>query len=245
MLSAASGRGSPDSEPSNLHMQLAAIPSPKHTEIRGLRPMSISPRYSAANESRRFLSRAKRRVLRAVGSDSKIFGIGHGRTGTHSLVSALETLGYRMMHKATDIDYAKLEQCDGGADHAFAARYVELDQKYPRSKFIYTDRSLESWLESCRRKIPEKLPCAVGTPKYEMRVRMFGYDQGLGYKEELLTGAFIRHRNQVMHYFKDRPTDFLVINIIDGEGWEKLCPFLRLPIPGVKFPHHRPRKLRA
>jgi hypothetical protein len=41
----------------------------------------------------------------------------------------------------------------------------------------------------------------------------------------------------VKEYFRDRPDDLLVMNICAGEGWEKLCPFLGLAIPKVKFPH--------
>ena len=33
-----------------------------------------------------------------------------------------------------------------------------------------------------------------------------------------------------------RPGDFLVINIPAGEGWDKLCPFLGLPVPDAPFP---------
>ncbi len=27
------------------------------------------------------------------------------------------------------------------------------------------------------------------------------------------------------------------MNVMNGDGWEKLCPFLRLPIPKAAFPH--------
>jgi hypothetical protein len=29
----------------------------------------------------------------------------------------------------------------------------------------------------------------------------------------------------------------LVMNIIEGDGWEKLCPFLNKEIPSVDFPN--------
>jgi len=46
---------------------------------------------------------------------------------------------------------------------------------------------------------------------------------------------------QVLHkdvfsYFKGRPKDLLVIDIPAGDGWEKLCPFLGVPIPNQSFP---------
>lgn len=174
--------------------------------------------------------------MRSAGG-AKIFGIGHGKTGTHSLVAAAGILGYKMIHRWGDIDHDELDTKDGGADNAFAAQFIELDQRYPGSRFIYTDKKLESWLDSCKRSIPNKKPSKVGSPKYENRVAMFGYDQGLGYREGLLSEAFTRHRQRVMDYFRKRPDDLLVLNIIEGEGWETLCPFLDAPIPDVEFPH--------
>ena len=41
---------------------------------------------------------------------------------------------------------------------------------------------------------------------------------------------------QVTHYFKDR-NNLLMLNICDGEGWEKLCPFLGINIPDENFPN--------
>jgi hypothetical protein len=30
------------------------------------------------------------------------------------------------------------------------------------------------------------------------------------------------------------------MNLVEGDGWEKLCPFLGVPVPSVPFPHlHR------
>ena len=40
-----------------------------------------------------------------------------------------------------------------------------------------------------------------------------------------------------MAYFRNRPADLLVINIAEGEGFEKLAPFLSRPIPAEPFPH--------
>ena len=184
----------------------------------------------------KFFGRTQRRDPRTQ-DNTRMFGIGHGKTGTKSLVKAARILGYDLMHHWGDIDYDELDRRDGGADNAFSARFVELDQMYPGSKFIYTNRRLEDWLESCKRHIRRKTPQEVGSPKYDNRVRMYGYDHGLGYREELLAEAYTRHKNQVLDYFQNRSDDLLIINIIDGEGWEKLCPFLDVPIPTLEFPH--------
>ena len=45
------------------------------------------------------------------------------------------------------------------------------------------------------------------------------------------------HNKQVIAYFKDKPSQLLVMNITEGDGWEKLCKFLNKPIPNKAFPH--------
>lgn len=47
------------------------------------------------------------------------------------------------------------------------------------------------------------------------------------------------HIKNVCEYFKNRPKDLLIMNIFEGDGWEKLCPFLDKPVPDVPFPHIR------
>lgn len=37
-------------------------------------------------------------------------------------------------------------------------------------------------------------------------------------------------------HFRSGEWDFLIIDIPAGEGWEKLCPFLEVPIPATPFP---------
>jgi hypothetical protein len=45
------------------------------------------------------------------------------------------------------------------------------------------------------------------------------------------------HIKNVIEYFKDRPEDLLILNIFEGDGWDKLCDFLSIPVPDVPFPH--------
>ncbi|MBU1849693.1 MAG: hypothetical protein KKH40_03100, partial [Nanoarchaeota archaeon] len=48
---------------------------------------------------------------------------------------------------------------------------------------------------------------------------------------------YYQHHEDVLSYFKNRPQDLLVINVCAGDGWEKLCSFLKLPVPNKLFPH--------
>jgi len=46
----------------------------------------------------------------------------------------------------------------------------------------------------------------------------------------------MKRESQTREYFKGRPDDLLILDICGGDGWEKLCNFLSLPIPSVDFP---------
>ena len=48
--------------------------------------------------------------------------------------------------------------------------------------------------------------------------------------------VYDRHHEGVMQYFKDRPDDLLVMNVLEGDGWEVLCRFLNKPVPDQPFP---------
>jgi len=41
----------------------------------------------------------------------------------------------------------------------------------------------------------------------------------------------------VLEYFKNRPNDLLIFAITEGDGWEKLCPFLGEKRPNTPFPY--------
>lgn len=108
---------------------------------------------------------------------------------------------------------------------------------FPGSKFIYTVRDHVSWLESC------KIHWAkIKTMRTESKIPGFAEEAELSlygtleFEPDKLSTAYYRHHDSVLEYFKNRQTDLLVLNIVGGEGWEKLCPFLGKHIPLVKFP---------
>lgn len=59
----------------------------------------------------------------------------------------------------------------------------------------------------------------------------------LDFEPEKLVAGHERHLHAVREYFRNRPGDLLVMRIAEGEGWERLCPFLGVPTPEVPFPH--------
>lgn len=163
---------------------------------------------------------------------NKIFGIGLGKTGTVSLKTALERLGFKIaLYPSGNTFFKQIDEADGAVDLSISCRFEELDEKYPDSLFICPVRDLESWLRSCSVQYAKPQRWNVLGTKY--RLMMFGTDI---YNREKFIEAYYKHEKRVKNYFKDR-NDLLIINIIGGEGYEKLCPFLGMEILNDKFPH--------
>ena len=53
----------------------------------------------------------------------------------------------------------------------------------------------------------------------------------------LFKEAYQKHIQHVQDYFAKRPQDLLNLNIAGGEGWERLCPFVRQPVLKLPFPY--------
>jgi signal recognition particle subunit SEC65 len=169
----------------------------------------------------------------------KVFGIGFHKNATSSLSAALRQLGYRVTgpnevrnpniaQEVYEMAYTLVEQYDAFQDNPWAIIYKELDKKYPESKFILTLRSTDEWIQSLVRHF--------GNEHTSMREWIYGVGNPKGH-EEIYISRYEQHNQEVLEYFKDRPDDLLVLRITEGEGWEKLCPFLDKDIPNIKFPH--------
>ena len=169
---------------------------------------------------------------------TKVFGIGFHRTGTTSLALALKLLGYRVTgenginnpeigKKAYEIASEYVEDFDAFQDNPWPLLYREMDADYPGSKFILTIRDEDSWIQSVLKNFGGK-----DTPA---RRWIYGAGDPAG-NEDVYLARYRRHNAEVQEYFKNRPQDFLVMRITEGDGWEKLCPFLGHPIPDEPFP---------
>lgn len=186
---------------------------------------------------------------------NKVFVIGENKTGTTSLHHALARLGLRSLHFGLD-DYALLrvhfesarrirddmyqakaggrpmlegyEEYDAFLDIAPVYRHFDvLDRQYPGSKFIYPDRDDESWVES-RRKHVLRNRIKQATGEIETNFLTVEPEEWLRQKRE--------HRERVERYFRSREADLLIINIVAGDGYHALCPFLGLPVIDEPFP---------
>lgn len=174
----------------------------------------------------------------------KIFGIGFGKTGTTSLTNAVRILGIGpVAHGIKYID--ELREVKFAADIFIAARWQFLAYAYPKAKFILTDRDTNSWLASTRRHYESTRRRSMeGTPtKWGLKIPLrTAESRWLVYKTttfdpEKFRVAMNAHRLTTHIFFECQPERFLCMNIVQGDGWEKLCPFLDVPIPDAPFPH--------
>ena len=171
---------------------------------------------------------------------SKIFGIGLPRTGTTSLHQALQYLGYTSIHTPLKLfknpDHELCDNYDAFSDSPVPFIYPILDKRYPGSKFICTTRDIDSWLESIEWNVE------LGNVEHrldnniiaEMRQAYWGATK---FEPKFVRQVWEKHSAGVQEYFAQRPEDLLMIDIIQGEGWEKLCPFLEQEIPSIPFPY--------
>ena len=186
---------------------------------------------------------AVRRAMRELGYE-KVFGIGAARTGTSSLARAFVLLGFR--HTSWDPElWDAFERGDYAPIFAVADRYEtfedgpwngrdlyrELDARYPRSKFVLTNRDPESWLRSHERHFS-----AEGSQRIPSRYWIHDY---AARRDEILRDYEARNEEVIAH-FAGRSDALLVLDVVGGQGWERLCPFLGLDPPGEPFPHFNP-----
>lgn len=184
-------------------------------------------------------------------SHPKIFGIGLSKTGTTSLARALEILGYKTRDymgitryvpgDLSSIDLDVIDANDAFTDTPIPSFYRELDARYPGSKFILTVRDAEGWLQSCKKQFNQKLADKQSEASNRLFMDLYGCTV---FDEERFQGGYAKFTSGAYQYFRDRPQDLLVMDIAAGEGWEKLCVFLGVPIPDTPFPRANVTRIR-
>lgn len=173
----------------------------------------------------------------------KIFGIGLSKTGTTSLASALEILGYRTKDypgvqtytkgDLSSIDPQVLEQHEALTDTPIPSFYRELDRAYPGSKFILTVRGAAGWLQSCKKQFTTRQAEKQNDAHNRLFIDL--YDTPV-FDEVRFRAGYERFVAGVLEHFRDRPHDLLVLDVAAGQGWNELCAFLGQPVPQQPFP---------
>ncbi|QYK05548.1 sulfotransferase family protein [Shewanella zhangzhouensis] len=188
-------------------------------------------------------------------SINKIFIIGLPRTGTTSvcvaLLEAMPKAGQAQLKVAhMAFTKASFEAADAIADAPVFSDYKKLDKLYPNSKFVYLERTIDSWIPSMQRLLERMLPKLDPRAKggFHPQLRrsfneVFELAKAQAGQVDILSAphleqCFTRHRQQVEAYFTGRD-DLLWLNPGDAGALAALHRFLGLAdvAEDAPFPH--------
>lgn len=189
----------------------------------------------------------------------KVVGTGLGRTGTKSMQTALVTLGFGPCHHMVEVFQhpesmqlwidagggspnwdAIFRDYNSAVDYPSAAYWRELTSYYPDAKVLHTVRDPDEWFESVHATIlaPQSLARREGD---DLPSRFFA---SIRHRlpsrlddQAIMTNYFRCHTEAVTAGIS--PERLLVYRA--GEGWERLCKFLGVPVPAEPFPSENSR----
>lgn len=139
------------------------------------------------------------------------------------------------------VNYCKTAQVFQDVPFSYPETYKHLDQAYPGSKFILTVRdNPEQWYRSITRfhakmfgkggRVPtvsDLKQAAHVWPGFMYNVvRVHGTPDNDPYKKDIMVAHYERYNREVIEYFKDRPSDLLVINVGEENSYQKFVTFL-------------------
>ncbi len=202
-----------------------------------------------------------------------VIGVGFGRTGTASLQTALNQLGFGPCYHAGEL-FAAPENLEcwiaaargerdawrqplrgyrSTTDWPTVAFWRELTEAYPNAKVILTTREAGEWFESLDQTIlqtmrtgwiPGHVAEMFGGPRKavelaEVSIRLSREVmiplsfEGRADDRDHVIACYTRHNADVRQaILAERLLEFQV-----DQGWEPLCAFLGVPVPGLSFPH--------
>ena len=193
-----------------------------------------------------------------------VIGSGFGRTGTMSTKIALEQLGFGPCHHMTevmanpsqpafweahatglDVDWAEVfADYQAQVDFPGASVWHELTIAFPDAKVIHTERPVDEWWASYSKTINKfwinqdalDLPPPVAAIFLTMRHLLVDGVFG-GTDRDACVKAYKRNNEKVRDTV---PADRLLV-FTPTDGWEPLCRFLGVSVPGTAFPRSNAR----
>jgi hypothetical protein len=191
----------------------------------------------------------------------KVVGAGFGRTGTLSLKSALERLGfgpcYHMMEVFSRPEHIAMwhrlafehamdwdevfRGFQATVDWPAARWWREIAAHYPDAKVLLSVRDPEAWYKSMSDTIyqPMKSPAPDGVPEIArlqsemVRKAILAETFDNRFEDKAHAIEVFKRHNQAVRDAID-PARLLVFDVRDG--WSPLCRFLGVPIPDEPFP---------
>ncbi len=179
----------------------------------------------------------------------KIFGIGMMKTGTSTLGYCFNQMGFKhrdyypkLLRQINKGDYSLIwdvvDRYDSFEDNPWPLLYKELDERYPDSKFILTERKdSEKWFQSIAKHAKRRGPTAE-------RKIIYGYAWPLNRKKEYIA-QYEAHNQAVKAYFKDRPDKLLVVCWETGSDWQDVSEYVGFKGPEQVIPRMNSSQGRA
>lgn len=187
----------------------------------------------------------------------KFFGIGLSRTGTTSLHAAFLQLGLRSHHWLINAEgrLAGLQDAyaaDAITDLNAAYSFETLAHIFPKAKFVYTHRPIESWeravqahyglsdpqeLKSILRQIPVS---SIYNADELNTVSFHAMHHSLYTQHPTWRAAYRSHEERVLKFFEGEPERLLIFDLFEARhGWAHLCAFMDVSVPDGAFPNVR------
>lgn len=185
----------------------------------------------------------------------KVIGAGLGRNATFSLKFALEHIGFGPCHHMSEVfadarrqiplwiaagqrkpDWdAIFDGFQSCTDYPACSWWKELADHYPEAKMVLTLRDPDSWFDSVSETIfsDRMLAQSRGTPlEAMMQANVIGVFGDRIADRAFMTDWYSRRNQEVIDTM---PTERLLV-FHPKEGWEPLCAFLGVEVPGLPFP---------
>jgi hypothetical protein len=179
----------------------------------------------------------------------KVFCIGLSKTGTTSMMDALDILGFKSVHWTNKVtrNLIGVNDCllfDAAGDITISHRCESLLHLFPNARFILTQRPNDSWEKSLlkhfrylgkdfdeiRGRMLEPVRSKYGMPRKAALCELYAH-------YPTAVDAYRAFDGRVSHVFAHCPQRLLAFNLFTGDGWKELCGFLGVLPPGVPFPH--------
>jgi len=184
-----------------------------------------------------------------IAAEAKIFGIGLPRTGTRSLVHALNGVGIDAVHQINPLTFRSVRPNDrhlfgASADVAASQEFEMLYYSYPNASFILTRRPPDDWARVTRSDCERRFGVSTVSG---LRFAIDRLDDSEGVAEfaacmnvDSFDAAYNGHLERVRRFFSDKPPGKLLeIDFSAGDSWPELCVFLGRHVPQEPFPHEK------
>lgn len=182
--------------------------------------------------------------------DLKVFGIGLSKTGTTSLNFYLNQIGihsthYTNVHTRNLIGEFDLGLFTGFSDITISCQFEKLYPLFPKAKFIYTTREINTWEKSIQKHYqisnditnPAQLKKSPSAKIYQGRLHAI--HDNLYTPFNSWKTAYQTFDQRVINFFDDKdPSQLLIIDLIeDLDAHIKVAEFLGKEPVGNAFPH--------